>query len=84
VAAYLNSLSPSSWRPQLSALKWTARRTTQVFTADTMPWHRLRRPQVLKTRGLLEEHDQAATANRMLSALRGVLQERLAGPADQP
>src|SRR2546428_474029 len=36
---------------------------------------RLRRPHLLKTRGLLEENHQPATANRMLSALRGVLKE---------
>jgi hypothetical protein len=71
----LNALAPSSRRPQLSALDWIARRSTQVFTAETMPWPRLRRPHVLKIRGLLEEHYQPATANRMLSALRGVLRE---------
>jgi hypothetical protein len=75
VTAYLNALAPSSRRPQLSALEWIARRATQVYTAESMPWHRLRRPHVLKIRGLLEEHYQPATANRMLSALRGVLTE---------
>jgi integrase len=75
VIAYLNGLAPSSRRPQLSALDWIARRATQVYTAETMPWHRLRRPHVLRIRGLLEEHYQPATANRMLSALRGVLKE---------
>src|SRR2546425_38919 len=75
VQAYLNALAPSSRRPQLSALDWIARRSTQVFTAQTMPWQRLRRPHVLKIRGLLEEHYRPATANRMVSALRGVLRE---------
>src|SRR5207253_4099250 len=75
VTAYLNGMAPSSRRPQLSALDWIARRSTQVFTADTMPWQRLRRAHVLNIRGLLEEHYQPATANRMLSALRGVLRE---------
>jgi integrase len=75
VTAYLNSLAPSSRRPQLSALDWIARRATQLYTAETMPWHRLRRPQVLKIGGLLEEHYQPTTANRMLAALRGVLHE---------
>src|SRR5919108_1454222 len=70
-----HSLAPSSRRPQLSGLDWTPRRATQRYTAETMPWHRLRRPHVLKIRGLLEEHYQAATANRMLCALRGVLRE---------
>ncbi len=75
VAAYLNGLASSSRRPQLSALEWIARRSTQVYTAETMPWQRLRRPHVLKIRRLLEEHYQPATANRTLSALRGVLRE---------
>src|SRR6202022_1944012 len=75
VTAYLNSLAPSSRRPQLSALDWIGRRSTQLYTAETMPWHRLRRAHVLKIRGLLEEHYQPATANRMLAALRGVLRE---------
>ena len=49
VQAYLNVLAPSSRRPQLSALDWIARRSTQVFTAETMPWQRLRRPHALRT-----------------------------------
>ncbi|MDQ6900158.1 MAG: site-specific integrase [Candidatus Dormibacteraeota bacterium] len=75
VTAYLNGLAPSSRRPQLSALDWIARRATQLYTAETLPWHQLRRPHVLKIRGLLEERYQPASANRMLSALRGVLRE---------
>jgi hypothetical protein len=75
VTAYLNGLAPSSRRPQLAALEAIARRSTQVFNAETMPWQRLRRPQVLKIRSLLEENYLPATANRMLSALRGVLKE---------
>jgi integrase len=75
VTAYLNGLAPSSRRPQLSALDWIARRSTQVFTAETMPWQLLRRHQVLKIRSLLEQNYLPATANRMLSALRGVLKE---------
>jgi hypothetical protein len=52
VQAYLTALAPSSRRPQFSALDWIARLSTQVFTAQTMPWQRLRRPHVLKVRGL--------------------------------
>jgi hypothetical protein len=59
--AYLNAPAPSSRRPQLSALNWIARRATQVFTAETMPWQRLRHPHVLKIRGLLDEHYQPGT-----------------------
>ncbi|MDQ6920155.1 MAG: hypothetical protein M3170_00960 [Candidatus Dormibacteraeota bacterium] len=75
VTAYLNGLAPSSRRPQLAALEAIARRSTRVFSAETMPWQRLRRPHVLKIRSLLEENYLPATANRMLSALRGVLRE---------
>ena len=53
VTAYLNWLAPSSRRPQLAALEAIARRSTQVFTAESMPWQRLRQPLVLKIRSLL-------------------------------
>jgi integrase len=68
-------LRQSSRRPQLAALEAIARRATAVYTAETMPWHRLRRPHVLRIRQLLKDHFQPATANRMLAALRGVLRE---------
>jgi hypothetical protein len=64
VQAYLNSLAPSSRRPQLSALDWIARRSTQVFDAETMPWQRLRRPHGLKIRSLLEENYLPANDRR--------------------
>ncbi|MDQ6946573.1 MAG: hypothetical protein M3256_09930 [Actinomycetota bacterium] len=67
VTAYLNGLAPSSRRPQLAALEAIARRSTRVFSAETMPWQRLRRPHVLKIRSLLEENYLPATANRMSS-----------------
>src|SRR5207244_2896083 len=73
--AYRNGQSTSSRPPQLAALEASARRSTKVFTAETMPWQLLRRPQVLKIRSLLKENCLPATANRMLSALRGVLKE---------
>ena len=76
VTAYLNSLAPSSRRPQLSALDWIGRRSTQVLTAETMPWHRLRRPQVIRIRGLLEED--------YLSAFRPVEPSQRARAARRP
>jgi hypothetical protein len=54
--AGLNGLAPTSRRPQLAGLEAIAGRSTQVLTAETMPWHRLRRPHVLKIRSLLEEN----------------------------
>jgi len=75
VTAYLNGLAPSSRRPQLAALEAIARRATQIYSAESMPWQRLRRPQVLQIRSLLEENYRPASANRMLAALRGVLRK---------
>jgi hypothetical protein len=75
VTAYLNGLALSSRRPQLAALEAIARRSTQVYSAETMPWQQLRRPHVLQIRSLLEENYRPSSANRMLAALRGVLRE---------
>ena len=52
-----------------------ARRSTQIYTAEAMPWQRLRRPHVLKVWSLLGENYRPAGANRMLAALRRVLRE---------
>jgi hypothetical protein len=41
VNAYLNGLAPSSRRPQLAALEAIARRSTQIYSAETMPWQPL-------------------------------------------
>jgi hypothetical protein len=75
VVADLNGLAPPLRRPQVAALEAIAQRATQVYTAESMPWHRLRPPHVLKIRSLLEENYRPASANRMLAALRGVLRE---------
>jgi hypothetical protein len=63
----------------LVPLQTIARRATSVYTVETMPWHQIRRPHVLRIRQLLEDNYQPATANRMLAALRGVLRERWHG-----
>ena len=77
--AYLNALARSSPRPRLSMLDWIARRSTQVSTAETMPRQRLRRPHVLKLRGLLEKKPPAGDRQRHALSLAGRAQGVLAG-----
>jgi integrase len=84
VESYLESLSPGSRPAQRSALaRMIKLMMTQhapgdvsIFTTpEALPWHRLRREQTLKLRSMIIEKVGAATANRYLSALRGVLKE---------
>lgn len=51
------------------------RKKTQDLTALTIEWHTLRYQQTAAIRARLIERYPAATANKMLSALRGVLKE---------
>jgi hypothetical protein len=71
----LASMAEGSRRVQPSTLGWIARRATAIYGVETMPWRRLRRRHVLRIRQLLQDAYAPATANRMLSALRGVLKE---------
>ena len=57
----------------MAALEAIAHGAAQVYSAETMPWHRLR--QMVRIRSLLEVNYRPATANRMVAALRGVLRE---------
>ncbi len=55
VAAYLSGLTASSRPAQLAALDAIARSATAVYSAETLPWHQLRRPHALRIRQLLED-----------------------------
>jgi site-specific recombinase XerD len=74
-AVYLAGLSPGSRRTMLAALDTIARLglgDERVTTWD-VPWHRLRFQHTQAVRSALAEKYAHTTANRMLSALRGVL-----------
>lgn len=75
VLVYLASLSESSRRPQRAALDATARLVQPDADALTFPWHALRYQHTQAIRSQLAENYSASTANRHLSALRGVLKE---------
>lgn len=73
-AVYLARLAPSSRRPT----RWALRRVVQALGGDdplAFDWAAVRYPQVVAVRAALAERYSPVTANRMLSALRGVLRE---------
>ena len=75
-AVYLARLAPSGRRAQRSALDAIAGLLTGGRSdAAALPWHRLRYVHTQAVRTALAERYAPATANRMLSALRGVLKE---------
>ncbi len=75
VAVYLAGLNPNSRRTMLSALDTIARigLGDDQATAWDVPWRRLRFQHTQLMRNALAEQYAHTTANRMLSALRGVL-----------
>lgn len=73
---YLSRLTTeSSKRSQLHELNAIAKFLSGgELTAETMEWHRLRFSHTLKARDWLAQNYKISTANKALSALRGVLQ----------
>lgn len=74
--SYLAGLAPGSRRTMRQALRWIA----EDFSAGRanerdFPWDRLRYEQTQEIRSRLAGRYAAKTANKMLSALRGVLKE---------
>lgn len=72
---YLASLAESSRRPQRQSLSAIAELIQPGATFDAFPWANLRYQHVQAIRTQLAEKYSASTANRHLSALRGVLKE---------
>lgn len=72
---YLASLAESSRRPMRQSLQAIADLVQPGTPFDAFPWHGLRYQHTTAIRTKLSESYSAATANRHLSALRGVLKE---------
>lgn len=72
---YLASLAESSRRPMRESLNVIAGMVKPGTTFDAFPWSALRYQHTQAIRTQLGEKYAAATANRHLSALRGVLKE---------
>src|SRR5690242_12780682 len=75
VDVYLATLAAGSRRTMLGALSEIAHTLTSDATVDahTLPWHLLRYHHAAAIRQQLASRYAATTANKMLSALRGVL-----------
>lgn len=72
-AVYLAGLAPGSRRAMSDALEIIASMLSAGATARSLPWHQLRFAHTQAIRARLRERYAAATCNKMLSALRGVL-----------
>lgn len=71
---YLASLAPGSRRTMTDALATIAGiLTNDQAGIDTLPWHDLRYSHTMAIRAVLSQSYSFATANKMLSALRGTL-----------
>lgn len=75
VIAYLSRLAPSSRRTMRTALNTIAQLFDPRYTWETFAWHELRYPHVQMIRAKLAAEYAPKTANRHLSALRGVITE---------
>lgn len=76
MAAYLVGLGDDSERVTRAALESIADvLSAGRVPADSLAWHELRHSHVNTLRGRLQQLYAPATANRYLSALRGVLKE---------
>lgn len=74
-AVYLSRLAPGSRPAMRSALDILADLASPGATAETLAWHKLGYQHAQALRSLLADRYAMRTANRMLSALRGVVQE---------
>jgi integrase/recombinase XerD len=76
VVAYLGRLAPGSRRTMAQSLRFLAEEFSQgKATPQTFPWERLTYLHTSMIRTKLAERYAPATANKMISALRGVLKE---------
>ena len=77
VAVYLARLAPGSRPAMRGALKTAARLLTGLDDPvwERLPWCELRRPHLAALRAALAERCAPASANKILSAVRGVLKE---------
>lgn len=75
VAVYLAGLNPNSRRTMLAALNTIAQLglSDETATAWNVPWPQLRFQHTQAIRSILADKYAHTTANRMLSAMRGVL-----------
>src|SRR2546430_2000813 len=74
-AVYLAALSPSGRRTMGQALKVVVELLVQGGDVQTFPWAALRYEHAQAVRRVLVERYAPATANKVLSALRGVARE---------